>query len=111
MHIQGSRTLHAGRDDVFAAIFDPEVLLSVVPGCREVERLADGTYRGRISLRLPGMTGTYRTTVRPVGVDAPNGGRLEGEVVGTMGTLTGSASFRLDPTPTPRRRSPTTGRP
>ena len=95
MHIQGSRTLHARRDAVFAAILDPEMLLGFIPGCREVERTADGTYRGLISLRMPGMAGTYRTTVRPVDVSAPDHGRLEGEVVGMTGTLTGSASFRL----------------
>jgi uncharacterized protein len=95
MNISGSRTLDAPRDVVFAAILDPTVLLGVIPGCREIERTSDTEYRGRISLRLPGVAGTYRTVVRVVEVDEPGFGRLQGEVVGALGSITGSASFHL----------------
>jgi carbon monoxide dehydrogenase subunit G len=95
MNIRGSRTLDAPRDTVFAAILDPNTLLGVIPGCREIEKTADDEYRGRISLRLPGMVGSYRTVVRVVETDAPSFGRLEGEVVGALGSITGHASFRL----------------
>ena len=95
MNIRGSRTLDAPRDAVFAAILDPTTLLGVIPGCREIEKTADNEYRGRISLRLPGMVGSYRTVVRVVESDPPSFGRLEGEVVGALGSITGHATFRL----------------
>jgi carbon monoxide dehydrogenase subunit G len=95
MNIRGSRTLDAPRDVVFAAILDPNTLLGVIPGCREIEKTADDEYRGRISLRLPGMVGSYRTVVRVVETDGPSYGRLEGEVVGALGSITGHATFRL----------------
>lgn len=96
MNIRGSRTLDAPRPAVFAAILDPNTLLGVIPGCREIEKIGDAEYRGQISLRLPGIVGTYRTVVRVVDSDAPSFGELEGEVVGTLGTIKGRASFRLD---------------
>jgi carbon monoxide dehydrogenase subunit G len=95
VNIRGSRTLDAPRAAVFAAVLDPGTLLAVIPGCREIERTGEGEYRGRIALRLPGMVGTYRTIVRVVDAQAPDHGRLEGEVEGVLGTITGQASFRL----------------
>ena len=95
MNIRGNRTLDAPRDAVFAAICDPDALLAVIPGCSEIEQVGDAEYRGRISLRLPGVVGTYRTVVRLVDTDAPGYGRLEGEVVGALGSIKGHASFHL----------------
>jgi hypothetical protein len=98
VNVRGSRTLDAPRAAVFDAICDPTTLLGIIPGCREIERVDDVEYRGRISLRLPGMVGTYRTVVRLVETDRPAFGRLDGEVVGALGSITGSASFRLTET-------------
>lgn len=95
MKIRGSETLEAPRAAVFAAICDPDALLGVIPGCREIEQTGDGEYRGQISLRLPGIVGTYRTAVRLVEAEPPVFGRLEGEVAGALGTITGHAEFRL----------------
>jgi carbon monoxide dehydrogenase subunit G len=95
MNIHGSRTLDARPDEVFAAIMDPNVLLRVIPGCREIEQATPTEYRGRIALRLPGVVGTYRTVVRVVEAEAPSYGVLEGEVTGTLGSLEGQATFRL----------------
>lgn len=95
MNIRGSRTLDAPRAAVFAAICDPETLLAVIPGCSEIEQVGDAEYRGQISLRLPGVVGMYRTVVSLVDTDAPRYGRLEGEVVGALGSIKGHASFRL----------------
>ena len=95
MNVHGSRTLDAPRVVVFDAICDPTTLLGIIPGCREIERIDDVEYRGRISLRLPGMVGTYRTVVRLVDTQPPAYGRIDGEVVGALGSITGTASFRL----------------
>lgn len=95
MNIRGSRALDAPRADVFAAICDPHVLLGVIPGCSEVEQISESEYRAVIVLRLPGVTGTYRTVVHLVDADPPACGRLEGEVVGSLGSIRGQATFRL----------------
>ena len=95
MNVRGSQTIDAPRAEVFAAICDPDALLGIIPGCREIEQVGDGEYRGQISLRLPGIVGTYRPVVRLVEADPPREGRLEGEVVGALGTIKGRATFRL----------------
>ena len=95
MNVHGRRVLDAPREAVFAAICDPDTLLAVIPGCHAIERVSDTEYRGQISLRLPGIVGTYRTVVRLVDTDPPNRGVLDGEVTGPLGTITGQATFRL----------------
>jgi uncharacterized protein len=94
MKIHGTRALDASRGAVFDAICDPEVLLAVIPGCREIEKVGD-EYHGQIALRLPGVSGTFRTVVRLVEAVRPDFGRLEGEVVGRPGSIRGGATFRL----------------
>ncbi len=95
MNVRGSCTLDAPRAAVFAAICDPNALLGIIPGCREIEQTGDAEYRGLISLRLPGVVGTYRTVVRLVDAQAPAYGEIEGELEGTLGTVKGHATFRL----------------
>lgn len=95
MNIRGSYSLHAPRERVFAAICDPQELMAVIPGCRDVHRLANGDYEGSIVLRLPGAVGTYHTTVRLVDVVVPERSGLEGRVDGVMGAIRGTASFGL----------------
>ncbi len=94
MKMHGHRVLDAPREDVFAAICDPAVLLAVIPGCQDIEQVGD-EYRGRIALRLPGIAGTYRTVVRLVDTDPPAFGAMEGSVEGGLGSLRGRATFRL----------------
>jgi hypothetical protein len=95
MNVRGSRTIDAPRVAVFNAICDPATLLGILPGCSEIEQVDDVEYRGRIAIRLPGLVGTYHTVVRLVETEPPGFGRLDGEVVGALGSITGSASFRL----------------
>ena len=95
MNLRGTHTIDAPRVAVFAAICDPDVLLGVIPGCRAIEKTGTDEYRGQISVRLPGVVGTYATLVRLVDADPPRSGHLEGEVEGALGTIKGRATFRL----------------
>lgn len=95
MNITGSRVLNAPRAAAFAAILDPATLLAVIPGCSEIEKVNDAEYRGQIALRLPGAAGRYRIVVRLVAADPPASGRLQGEVAGPLGSISGTAYFRL----------------
>ena len=95
MKIHGTHRFAAPREAVFAAIRDPRVLMAVIPGCEAVEQVAPDTYDGRITLRLPGAVGSYRTHVALVDVVEPERAGLDGSVEGSMGTITGHADFEL----------------
>ena len=89
---------------------DPGVLMEVVPGCEAIEQVSPTEYRGRISLRLPGIAGSYGTTVRLVDVVPPGRSGMEGHLEGAMGSIDGRADFVLAGTDA-RRRSSTTAMP
>ena len=95
VNIHGIHRFEAPREAVFAAIRDPRVLMAVIPGCETVEQVAPDQYDGRITLRLPGAVGSYRTHVTLVDVVEPERAGLDGAVEGTMGTITGHADFEL----------------
>jgi carbon monoxide dehydrogenase subunit G len=95
MNLRGCYLVHAPQAVVFAAICDPNALLSVIPGCRSIEQTADTEYRGEISLRAPGVVGSYEIHVRLVDADAPHHGQIDGKLWGRLGTIDGSAKFQL----------------
>jgi hypothetical protein len=95
VNLHGTHRFAAPRERVFDAIRDPRVLMAVIPGCEGVEQTAPDEYIGRISLRLPGAVGSYRTTVRMVDVVAPERVGLDGRVEGAMGAITGRADLTL----------------
>ncbi|HJX85529.1 MAG TPA: SRPBCC domain-containing protein, partial [Candidatus Angelobacter sp.] len=49
MKIEGSHTIPAPRDRVFAALTDPAVLQKCIPGCEELQKTADNQYTAKLS--------------------------------------------------------------
>ncbi len=95
MNVSGTHHLAAPRTDVFRAICDPGVLMEILPGCDAIERVSATEYEGRLTLRLPGVVGSYRTSVRLVDAVEPERSGLEGRLEGTMGSIRGRANFVL----------------
>ena len=82
MNIRGSRTLDAPRAAVFAAICDPDVLLAVIPGCDEIERIGDdGVPRSDLAAapgrgrHLPDRGAAWPRPIAPSDRDARGRGR------------------------------------
>ena len=95
MRIAGSHAFDAPIEAVFDAIHDPATLLAVIPGCEDVHRVSDTEYRGRIALRLPGLSGGFETVVRVLDADRPRRSRIAGRVEGPGGSVQGEATFDL----------------
>lgn len=95
MNLRGTHHLAAAPAAVYAGICDPASLFAVIPGCEQLQRVADDEYVGRITLRLPGAVGRYRTYARLVDARPPVHAGLEGRVEGVMGAIRGTATFDL----------------
>jgi carbon monoxide dehydrogenase subunit G len=93
--ISGSYTLRAPRDRAWPIIFDPVQLMGLIPGCDQMEADGPDSYRGAITLRLPAVTGTYRTAIKILDRREPEFCRMDGEAAGPGGSVKGQAAFTL----------------
>lgn len=97
MKIAGKSTLDAAAESIWPLIFDPRTLLQLLPGCEQVEQVAPDEYRGRMTLRVPAIAGTYETWVKVLKCEAPSFCEIQGEATGSSGSVRGQASFSLQP--------------
>jgi carbon monoxide dehydrogenase subunit G len=95
MKITGSYTLHAPAEQVWPLIHDPTSLVSLIPGCDRLEAVGPNEYRGQMQIALPAVAGRYETCVKLLDAPAPYCIRLNGEIRGPAGAISGSAAFRL----------------
>lgn len=95
MKISGSYTLNAPPERVWPLIFDPNSLITLVPGCQQLEQIAPGEYRGHMRVGIAAVSGKYDMLVKIIEADAPNHCTFEGQMTGPTGTITGQASFSL----------------
>lgn len=95
MNISGKYTLNASPERVWPLIFDPNSLITLVPGCQQLEQIAPGEYRGHMRVGIAGVSGLYDTLVKIIEADTHNHCTFEGQVTGPTGTITGQASFSL----------------
>ena len=91
MNISGSYDLDAPAERIWPLILDPSELLQLIPGCEQIEQVSPGEYRGRLNLRIAAVGGTYQTYHRIVDQQLLSYSRLEGQVSGPGGIITGQA--------------------
>lgn len=97
MKISGYSTVNATAESIWPLIFDPRTLLGLLPGCEQIEQVADNEYRSRLTLRMPAIVGTYQAHVRVLEREAPRFFLIEGNANGPAGSLRGQASLFLIP--------------
>ena len=95
VEIVGSYELEASIDEVWPRIFDPTSLMSLIPGCQQLEQVGPDEYQGHIQVGVAAVSGIYESYVRVVEREPPHKCRFEGEVSGATGTIKGDASFTL----------------
>ncbi len=85
MDISGEYRLALSRQEVWNALLDPAVLRRCIPGCEELEKLAEDRYRARIKTAVGPVKATFTSELRITNANPPESYRLEGE--GTAGAV------------------------
>jgi 2-furoyl-CoA dehydrogenase large subunit len=96
MDLFGEAILDGAQDQIWSQLFNPETLRLLIPGCRELHRLAPDEYYGVIRLGLPAVAGQYDVKVQVISQAPPDNCRLGGLVTGPTGTISGSARLSLE---------------
>ena len=63
MKVTGSATLNAPREEVWAALNDPAVLVRTIPGCQQLEEVGPDAYRMTLTAGVASIKGTYQGDV------------------------------------------------
>ncbi len=97
MTMSGSVSLPAGRDAVWAALNDPEVLKRSIPGCQELVRTDDAGFQATAKVAIGPVKATFKGKVNLSDIDPPNGYTISGEGQGGIaGFAKGGAKVKLD---------------
>ena len=95
MEVSGCYVLEASPSEVWQRVFDPASLANLIPGCERLEQQSPDEYSGQMSLALPAISGSFETYVKILEQSEPHYCRLQGEITGPTGIISGVASFSL----------------
>jgi len=85
--VSGSAVLHASPDQVWAAITDPAVLATVIPGCDALTPLADDKFGLTVTLGVASIKGSYVGEVAFSEMQKPSSLTMRANGSGGPGTI------------------------
>ena len=96
MTMKGEVALPADRQTVWDKLNDPEVLKLCIPGCQELEKTSETSFRAIAKIKVGPVGATFKGNVELTEIDAPNGYRISGQGVGGVaGFAKGGARVAL----------------
>jgi uncharacterized protein len=96
MRLEGSHTIQAPRDRVFAALTDPDVLQRCIPGCEQLQKIDDNKYSAKLSAGVGAIKAVFTATVSMEEVTPPTHFKLIVEGKGQPGFVKGTGSLYLE---------------
>lgn len=79
MDMTGSHRIAAPREQVWAALNDPEILRQCIVGCEEVVRQSDTEFTAKVVAKVGPVSARFAGKVTLSDIDPPNGYTISGE--------------------------------
>lgn len=95
MKIQGTHTLDAPVEKVWAFLMDPQAIAKVLPGCETLHEVAPDQYRATMKIGIAAVKGTYNGSVQILEKTPPTHYRMRVDGSGTPGFVKGEATVEL----------------
>jgi carbon monoxide dehydrogenase subunit G len=96
MDMTGEHRIRLPQQRVWEALNDPEILKASIPGCEELVRDSETSFKGRISASVGPVRAKFSGQATLTDIDAPNGYTLTGNGSGgAAGMVKGGAKVRL----------------
>ncbi len=95
MQLSGSYTFKAPRDQVWAAMLDPENIRRCMPGCEEFKEIAEDQYEAVMKAGVGSIKGTFQGKIRLSERQPPTSYRMGFEGGGKPGRVKGSGVLTL----------------
>jgi len=98
MEMTGSQVLQHRPEEVWRALFDPEVLAKAIPGCEALQQTADDSFSATVRLKVGPVSARFKGDVEISEKRAPLSCLLAGKGSGGVaGFAKGSAAVTLAP--------------
>ena len=95
MKIEGTHTIEAPRDRIFAALTDPAILQRCIPGCEQMEKSGDNRYNAKLTAGVGPVKGVFTATVSLSDLVSPEHYKLIVEGKGQSGFINGTGDLNL----------------
>lgn len=95
MKIQGTHTLDAPLEKVWAFLMDPQAIAKVLPGCETLQEVEPDKYRATMKIGIAAVKGTYNGSVQISDKTPPTRYRMLVDGSGTPGFVKGEATVDL----------------
>jgi carbon monoxide dehydrogenase subunit G len=97
MQMNDSQRISASKEKVWAALNDPEVLKTCIPGCQSLEMSSPTEMTATVVFKVGPVKATFGGKVTLSDLDPPNSYRISGEGSGGVaGFAKGGAAVRLE---------------
>ena len=95
MEITGEYQIDAGREVVWRALNDPEMLRKCIPGCDSLEQVSDTEFNAKVTAAIGPVRAKFNTRLSLEDLTPPESYRLVGESKAAAGFGKGSALVNL----------------
>lgn len=96
MELKDEQQINATREQVFAALNDPEILRQCIPGCQSLEKTSDTEMNATVSLKVGPVKANFSGQVTLSNLNPPSGYTITGEGKGgPAGFAKGGADIEL----------------
>jgi len=96
MEVKGEYQIGSSRENVWAALIDPEVLKACIPGCESIEQISDTEFAAKVTATIGPVRAKFNTSLKLENVKAPESYTLVGSSKGgAAGFGKGSANVTL----------------
>jgi carbon monoxide dehydrogenase subunit G len=98
MDMSSSVRIEASREDIYAALNDPQILEQCIPGCERMTKVSDTEFRAAVTAKVGPVKAGFVGDVTLSDIDPPNGYTITGQGKGgPAGFAKMSAQVRLEP--------------
>ncbi|MDA8016147.1 MAG: carbon monoxide dehydrogenase subunit G [Thermoanaerobaculia bacterium] len=95
MKLTGEFVFHASRDRVWDALFDPQILASVMPGCEKLEQVGENQYEGQLDIKVGPVQGKFQGKIELHDIERPDSYRMQIDGRGASGFVKANAGVQL----------------
>ncbi len=97
MQMSGEYRIEAPREQVWAALNDPDILRQAIPGCEDIEKVSDTEFAAKVKATVGPVSARFAGTVTLSDLDPPRAYTIAGEGKGgAAGFAKGGATVRLE---------------